>query len=117
MGADVFGNVQVTRRRQVTTGATDAYDQPITTDEDTPLTPLAGFDPGGSREPVEIGRQPTVTTPKLYWQGTDTIDLTDQDQVLVLGKVYDVIGYPAVWNDPFGSTVGGIVVELKRAGG
>jgi len=106
---------QVTRRRQQQTG-TDRYGNPEYSTVDTVLAERAAFDPGGSREPVEVGREPTVTTPKLYFRRTYP-DLTDDDQVLVRGALYDIQGIPADWQSPYGSDNGGTVVELKVVDG
>jgi hypothetical protein len=105
----------VTRRRQQQTGV-DRYNNPVYEPVDTVLEERAAFDPGGSREPVEVGRTQTVTTPKLYFRRAYP-DLNDTDQVLVRGVVYDIEGNPADWKSPYGSDVGGLVVELKRAEG
>src|SRR5687768_13617846 len=105
----------VTRRRQEQTGE-DRYGNPVYELVDTVLEERAGFDPGGSREPVEVGRTQTITTPKLYFR-RQRPDLNDTDQVLVRGVVYAIEGDPADWRSPYGSDVGGLVVELKRAEG
>ena len=105
----------VTRRRQQQTG-TDRYGNPVYGDVDTVLEERAGFDPGGSREPVEVGRTQTVTTPKLYFR-RQFPDLTPSDKVIVRGVIFDIQGDPADWRSPYGSDVGGLVVELKRAEG
>jgi hypothetical protein len=80
------------------------------------LEERAGFDPGGSREPVEVGRTQTITTPKLYFR-RERPDLTPSDIVIVRGVPYEIEGDPADWRSPYGSAVGGLVVELKRAEG
>ena len=111
-----FKGEPVTRRRQQQTG-TDRYGNPEYSTVDTVLPELAGFDPGGSREPVEVGREPTVTTPKLYFLRAYP-DLTDDDQVIIRGVAYDIEGIPADWRSPFeGSDIGGVVVELKKVDG
>jgi len=110
-----FVGEPVTRRRREQTGV-DRYNNPVYDDVDTVLEQRAAFDPGGSREPVEVGREQVVTTPKLYFFRTWP-DLTETDQVLVRGEVFGIEGDPADWKSPFGSTLGGLVVELKRAEG
>lgn len=110
-----FVGEPVTRRRQQQTG-TDRYGNPVYEPVDVVLEERAAFDPGGSREPVEVGREQTVTTPKLYFRRAYP-DLNDTDQVLVRGVVFDIEGNPADWKSPYASTVGGLVVELKRAEG
>lgn len=105
---------QVTRRRRVA-GAPDRYGNPTYTTVDVALSQGAAFDPGGSLEPVEVGRAAVVTTPKLYF--LDSPDLAADDVVLVRDEAFMVVGDPAVWRDPWGSGVGGTVVDLKRAEG
>jgi len=111
----MFVGEPVTRRRQQQTG-TDRYDNPVYGLVETVLEEHAAFDPGGSREPVEVGRTQTVTTPKLYFFKTWP-DLNETDTVVVRGVEYQIEGDPADWKSAFGSTLGGLVVELKRATG
>ena len=105
----------VTRIRETATGAEDRYGNPVTAPVETVLDQLAAFDPGGSREPVEVGRTATVTTPKLYF--IEPVDLTTTDSVRVNARTFTVEGVPAEWQDPFGTNVGGMVVELQEASG
>lgn len=107
-----FGE-RVTRWRRVPAGS-DRYGNPTFTTEAAWLEGGA-FDPGGSREPVEVGREPVVTTPKLYF--TATVDVVADDTVEVRGLSFRVMGRPAQWVDPFGSSVGGTVVELEGVDG
>ena len=109
----MFGE-PVERIRREQTGV-DRYGNPQYTDVESTVEGAA-FDPGGSREPVEVGRTQTVTTPKLYFANSRP-DLTRDDSVRVRGVVYAVEGDPADWRSPFGSSLGGLVVELKRAEG
>lgn len=111
----MFVGEPVTRRRQQQTGE-DRYGSPVYELVDTVLPEPAAFDPGGSREPVEVGRTQTITTPKLYFPKAYP-DLNDTDQVVVRGLVYAIEGTPPDWKSPYGSDVGGLVVELKRAEG
>lgn len=111
----MFVGEPVTRRRRDQTG-TDRYGNPVYALVDTVLEQRAGFDPGGSREPVEVGRTQTVTTPKLYFR-KQYPDLVKTDLVIVRGLAFVIEGDPADWKSPYGSTVGGLVVELKRAEG
>mgnify|MGYP001176982780 CR=1 FL=1 len=99
----------VTRYRRVQSGA-DAYGTPIYTRTATALPP-ALFAPGGVSEPIEPGREPVVTEPTLYWPH-NWPDVIASDELEVRGKRYAVIGEPADWR---GSSVGGLVVKLKRA--
>lgn len=110
----MFGEL-VTRRRRAQSGV-DRYGNPVYADVEAALPERAAFDPGGSREPVEVGREQVVTTPKLYFPRAFP-DLMPSDRVRVRGVTYSIEGEPAVWIDPFGSDNGGTVVELKRAEG
>lgn len=104
----------VTRVRRQVTG-TDRYGNDVHADVETVLAEPAAFDPGGSLEPVEVGRKQVVTTPKLYFLN-ERPDLRDDDTVIVRGERYTIEGDPADWRSPFGSTLGGLVVELQRVG-
>lgn len=109
----------VTRRRRVQDGV-DRYGEPVYVTQDTLLPQRAAFDPGGERGDVVITADPTrdlvVTKPKLYFLRA-VPDLVQSDRVIVRGLVYDIDAPPADWQDPFGSDVGGLVVELTRATG
>jgi hypothetical protein len=104
---------------RIRTGASpgdDRYGNPLPgVDVETPLEGAA-FDPGGSLEPVEVGRAAVVTTPKLYFQ-SEAVDLVASDLVRVRGLAYTVQGDPAVWVSPFTGETAGTVVELKRVSG
>jgi len=105
----------VTRRREQYTG-TDRYGNPVFSLVDVVLDDRAAFDPGGSREPVEVGREQTITTPKLFFPDAWP-DLVATDRVVVRAEEYMVLGVPPSWRDPWGSTFGGLVVELERVEG
>lgn len=106
----MFG-ATVTRLRPGASTGNDRYGNPIPgADVSTPIIGGA-FAPGGSIEPVEVGRAPVVTTPKLYFLAA--VDLTEGDRVLVNGTTYTVEGTPADWHSAWGSTLAGLVVELK----
>lgn len=109
----MFGE-PVTRVRDVPTGSTDRYGHPVTAPAQVAVG-SAAFDPGGTRENVEVGRAPVVTTPKLYF--LDRPDLRAGDRVLVRDREWQVDGDPADWRGPWGGTVGGLVVELKAVTG
>lgn len=100
----------VTRIRREATGGTDRYGQPLTADVEADLG-SAAFDPGGTREPVEVGRAPVVTNPTLYF--THRPDVAAGDRVRVRGRVFEVDGDPADWRSPWDGVFGGLVVNLQ----
>ena len=114
MSAMLYGE-QVVRIRRTQSGV-DRYGSPVYVTTETPLPDGAGFDPGGSVEPAEVGRESVVTTPKLYfWAATP--DLRADDSVRVRGRVFMVVGNPASWVNPFTGWQAGLVVELTETEG
>jgi hypothetical protein len=109
----------VTRLRYATTG-TDRYGNAVRDpDDEAPAElPIAGamFDPGGSVEPVERGREAVITQPTAYFVG-QWPDILASDQLRIRGRVYEVIGDPGDWRSGFGTSLGGLVVPLKRVDG
>lgn len=101
---------QVVRVRRVDSGQVDRYGVPILTEQQVTLTGAA-FDPGGSREPVEVGRAAVVTAPRLFFQSWP--DVAAGDRIEVRGTSFEVIGDPADWRSPWGGNTGGLVVELQ----
>ena len=112
---ELRGGFTVTRIRATDTGTPDRYGNPVTAPVETVLDQLAAFDPGGSREPVEVGRTSVVTTPKLYF--IEAVDLIADDGVRVNARTFTVEGVPAEWQDPFGTPVSGMVIELQEVSG
>jgi hypothetical protein len=109
----MFGE-PVTRRRRAQSG-TDRYGNPTHTTADVVLEERAGFAPKGSVVSLLVGREMVVTNDTLYF--TEWPDLTDTDQVIFRGVLYNVNGRPADWRDPYGSDLGGLVVELEMVEG
>lgn len=111
-----FGET-VVRIRAGDSPGLDRYRNPIPgADVEAPLD-RAAFDPGGSLEPVEVGRAAVVTTPKVYFRGYAP-DVVSTDRLRVRGVLYRVEGRPAEWRDPHaGNVVRGLVVELKAVEG
>ena len=106
----------VTRIRAGASPSLDPYGDPLPgADAETDL-PGAAFDPGGSLEPVEVGRAQTVTTPKVYFYRSSP-DVVSTDRLRVRGLTYQVIGRPALWVSPYTLTTAGLVVELKLVEG
>ena len=111
----------VTRLRRLT--ATDPYSgesAPIPWDKagHTPASASidgCGFDPGGSVEPVEVGRVSVVTKPTVY--APYGSDILVGDRLVVRNVTYDVDGTPASWRSPFTGWEPGLVVELKAVSG
>lgn len=106
----------VTRIRTGASPGLDRYGNPLPgVDAEVPIDGAA-FDPGGSLEPLEVGRAQTVTTPKVYfWRSAP--DIVSTDRLRVRGLVYQVIGHPARWESPFTTEVAGLVVELQLVEG
>lgn len=105
----------VTRIRAGASVGTDAFGVPIPgSDVETDITG-ALFAPGGTSEPVEVGREATVSAPTLYFRDARP-DFVRTDRVRVRGVVYELDGDPADWRNG-DSHVGGLVVTLRRAGG
>lgn len=106
----------VVRIRAGASPGDDRYGNPIPgTDVETSLTGAA-FAPGGTLEPVEVGRTPIITTPKVYFRDDDP-DLVPTDRLRIRGVIYTVEGHPAVWISPWTSVTRGTVVELKAVDG
>lgn len=106
----------VTRIRAGAQTGTDPFDQPIYGPDVEVDLDAAAFDPGGSLEPVEVGRRAVVTTPKCYWRD-ETPDIVSTDRLRVRGVVYQVTGNPAAWVSPYTGATKGLVVELREPEG
>lgn len=102
----------VSRIRAGGTSGVDRYGNPIPGADVEVALPRAAFDPGGSLEPVEVGRAPVVTTPKAYWRDVAP-DVQATDRLRVRGIVYRVEGRPALWVNPHTGRTAGLVVELR----
>lgn len=97
------------------TGANDAFGQPIIGPPTELVIEGALFAPGGTSEPVEVGRAPVITEPTLYFRD-QWPDITAHDLVRVRGDLYAVEGRPANWH--WGDVAdGGLVVTLKAVEG
>jgi hypothetical protein len=105
----------VTRIRPTVTEALDAFKRPIAGVQTEADFTGALVDPGGSTEPVEVGRTPVATTPTVYFPGAWP-DITKGDKLRVRGVVYDVEGKPPEWHRG-DEEHGGLVVKLRTTGG
>lgn len=106
----------MSRVRPTATGGTDRYGQPVLVDVTVVLEERAAFDPGTSVEPLEVGRASIVTKPSLYFQGTWP-DIHEGDRLIFRGQTYEVEGRPKDYRSPWGTGVGGLVVELEEVTG
>lgn len=111
----MFGETVIRVRRGAQTGV-DRYGKPVYgVDVETALDGGA-FDPGGSVEPVEVGRTAVITSPKVYFRA-GAPDVVSTDHLRVRGVLYAVQGNPAVWVNPWTGGTSGTVVELKAVTG
>lgn len=108
----------VTRLRAV--AVVDPYSGEATgedwTTPDTLDIPGCAFDPGGSSEPLDVGRASVVTQPTLYHPSTD-LDVTAQDRIEVRGRTWQVDGDPAVYRNPYTGWEAGTAIRLKAVEG
>lgn len=93
----------------------DRYNNPVHAWASVLLPERAAVDPGGSSEPVEAGRAPVVTKPRLFFPGSWP-DIVSDDRLIVRGHLYAVAGRPAEWRSPW-TGLGGLVVELNEVSG
>lgn len=88
-------------------------------DEDNPPAELdipgCLFDPGGSTEPSEVGRESVVTKPTVY--APFGADVLAGDRVVVRGRVWQINGDPAEWRNPFTGWEPGLVLNLMAVDG
>lgn len=77
--------------------------------------PGVGVEPRPSQEPTQDARNAVVSGFTLYFP-PDT-QVSAANKVRVRGNVYDVIGDPADWRNPFTGWTPGIVVQVGRTEG
>lgn len=106
--AAVNGVDEVIRLRREQTGV-DRYNSPIYETVEAVIPELALFAPKDVIPAVEVGREPTIVEPTLYWHQAWP-DITASDRVRVRGVEYEINAVPAAWR---GRTVGGLVVKLR----
>ena len=97
----------VTRLRRIEVDR-DRYNQPIYDIVEDEL-PKALFAPRHIVPAVEVGRQPTVVEPTLYWPDLWP-DIEASDRLRVRGREFEVNAEAADWK---GHGIGGLVVVLK----
>jgi hypothetical protein len=94
----------------------DAHGNPVES-YGTPVT-VSGcaFDPGGTVESFEPGRDVVTTSPRVFVpSGAGSV--SSRDRVTVRGKLYAVQGDPAVFTNPFTGWTPATVVNLERVAG
>lgn len=96
----------VTRLRRTEVGR-DRYNQPIFESVETVL-PKALFAPRHVVPAVELGRQPTIVQPTLYWPRVWP-DVVASDRLRVRGREFEVNAEATEWR---GHGVGGLIVVL-----
>lgn len=81
----------------------------------TEVTEYAAVEPRPSQEPVQDARNAVTSGFTLYLSPDSTI--TARKKVGVRGKVYDVLGEPALWRSPFTGWEPGLVVQCEQTEG
>lgn len=96
---------------------TDPYSGEPTDDwsTTTEVTERAAVEPRPSTEPVQDARNAVTSGFTLYLPADSTV--TARKKVGVRGKVYDVLGEPALWRSPFTGWEPGVVVQVGRVEG
>jgi len=96
-------------------GAVDAYGN----DTAGYAAPVAltgfGFDPGSTSEPRLPGQDRVIVEPTLY--GPFNMPFKPQDQVIVRGVTYEIVGVVRQWRNMFSNREAGAVVSLRRVDG
>lgn len=101
----------IVRQRPTTT--TDAYGNTLASwaaPSEVTLT-VRGIEPVSSSEDND-GRQAVITGFRVYLDAD--ADVLSGDRAVMRGDTYEVDGSPADWRSPIGSSVGGVVVALKK---
>lgn|SRR5690606_4615484 len=112
-----FGET-VTVLARVDTGDTDRYGQAV---YDWPLpgvdvpscaiAPSAGSEP----EPLAVGRESVTALLTVYMPFGAPV--TSVDRLIVRGKLYQVVGEPSAWRNPYSGVELGTEVKLERVEG
>lgn len=108
-----FGET-VTRIRRQKVGE-DRNNAPIWDDVESAI-PGAGPAPSSTDEPVVVDGRPSVADLSLYFYESFP-DIVRDDRIRVRGQVYQVLGDPAEWVNPFTGWRAGTVVNLRRGEG
>jgi hypothetical protein len=98
-------------------GAEDAHGNPVDSYGSPVIVAGCAFDPGGTVESFEPGRDVVITSPRVFIPSESTVPVSSRDRVTVRGVLYEVDGDPAVWVNPFTGWNPGRAVPLERAAG
>lgn len=96
-------------------GSEDSHGNPIETFAPEVIVDGCAFDPGGSVEASEPGREAVVSSPRVFVPAGTLV--TARSLLTVRGLLYRVDGDPAEWKNPFTGWEPGIVATLERASG
>jgi hypothetical protein len=96
-------------------GSDDVHGNPVETWAAAVVVEGCAFDPGGSVESVEPGRNAVVSNPRVFAPFGTVVGA--RDRVTVRGLVFVVDGDPAQWRNPYTGSTPGVVVNLERVGG
>lgn len=79
--------------------------------------PVAGcaFDPGGSQEPFQSGRDAVVSSPRIF--DPNLTAWSPYDRVRVGDRTYSVQGDPSLWQNPFTGWAPAVEVRLEAVDG
>jgi hypothetical protein len=110
-----FGEPVVFQARVV--GVEDSHGNPIESFAAPVTVEGCAFDPGGSIETMEPGREAVVSRPRVFVPPGNLAGVTARSLATVRGLLYRVDGDPADFRSPFTGWEPGIVVNLERAGG
>lgn len=100
---------------RATPGGHDAYGDPVESTETTRQLDGCAVAPRTSTDARGRGRPGTVEGLTLYCPAGS--DIRSGDHVEVAGVRYEIDGEIGVWASPFGGSVDGLEVALKRAQG
>lgn len=96
-------------------GAEDSHGNPVDAWASPRTVEGCAFDPGGSVETYEPGRNPVVTSPRVFAPAGTVVGA--RDRVTVRGRVFQVKGDPGDYRSPFSGWRPGIVVNLEVVSG